>query len=91
MPLQRSPCSGSARSGTLAAKLLHHGGFDVTGIDSRDPQEALPFALRPWTSGPMQACGGDAGISTRCCRACRIGSTSGSPLPPTRAACTTST
>ena len=50
--VRRRPCRckkiavlGLGKVGTLAAKLLHEGGFDVTGIDSRQPQEALPFAL----------------------------------------------
>jgi saccharopine dehydrogenase-like NADP-dependent oxidoreductase len=46
MPLQKIAVLGLGKVGTLAAKLLHHGGFKVTGFDSRTPQEALPFAVQ---------------------------------------------
>lgn len=46
MPLQKIAVLGLGKVGTLAAKLLHHGGFDVTGFDNRTPQEALPFAVQ---------------------------------------------
>jgi saccharopine dehydrogenase-like NADP-dependent oxidoreductase len=46
MPLQRIAVLGLGKVGTLAAKLLHHGGFDVTGFDNRTPHEPLPFAVK---------------------------------------------
>ena len=46
MPLQKIAVLGLGKVGTLAAKLLHHGGFDVTGFDQRTPQEKLPFAVQ---------------------------------------------
>ena len=46
MPLQKIAVLGLGKVGTLAAKLLHHCGFDVTGFDNRTPQEALPFAVQ---------------------------------------------
>jgi saccharopine dehydrogenase-like NADP-dependent oxidoreductase len=46
MPLQRVAVLGLGRVGGLAARLLHHGGFDVTGFDNRTPQEALPFPVQ---------------------------------------------
>ena len=45
MPLQKIAVLGLGKVGTLAAKLLHQGGFDVTGFDSRRPHESLPFAV----------------------------------------------
>ncbi|MBS0325893.1 MAG: L-lysine dehydrogenase, partial [Proteobacteria bacterium] len=45
MPLQKIAVLGLGKVGTLAAKLLHEGGFDVTGLDNRMPQEALPFVV----------------------------------------------
>ena len=44
MPLDKIAVLGLGKVGTLAAKLLHNGGFDVTGFDSRTPHRALPFA-----------------------------------------------
>ena len=35
MPLKKIAVLGLGKVGTLAAKLLHAGGFDVTGFDSR--------------------------------------------------------
>jgi phosphoglycerate dehydrogenase-like enzyme len=46
MPLRRIAVLGLGKVGTLAAKLLHSGGFDVVGFDSRTPHQALPFAVR---------------------------------------------
>ena len=46
MSLQKIAVLGLGKVGTLAAKLLHENGFDVTGIDGRPPQEPLPFAVR---------------------------------------------
>lgn len=46
MPLQRIAVLGLGKVGTLAAGLLHQGGFDVIGFDSRSPHETLPFAIR---------------------------------------------
>jgi 3-hydroxyisobutyrate dehydrogenase-like beta-hydroxyacid dehydrogenase len=46
MPLQKIAVLGLGKVGTLAAKLLHHGDFDVTGFDNRTPKEALPFAVQ---------------------------------------------
>ena len=43
MPLQKIAVLGLGKVGTLAAKLLHQSGFDVTGFDSRLPPESLPF------------------------------------------------
>jgi saccharopine dehydrogenase-like NADP-dependent oxidoreductase len=56
--LKRIAVLGLGRIGTLAAKLLHEGGFDVTGFDSRAHAAALPF--------PVQRVdvGADAGIAT---------------------------
>ena len=45
MPLQKIAVLGLGKVGTLAAKLLHQGGFDVTGFDNRTPQDVLPFAV----------------------------------------------
>ncbi len=36
---------GLGKVGTLAAKLLHDSGFNVTGFDQHPAREALPFAL----------------------------------------------
>ena len=46
MQLRKIAVLGLGKVGTLAAKLLHEGGFGVTGFDSRAPREALPFAVR---------------------------------------------
>ena len=46
MPLQRIAVLGLGKVGALAAKLLHHGGFDVTGFDSRTLPETMPFAVQ---------------------------------------------
>jgi saccharopine dehydrogenase-like NADP-dependent oxidoreductase len=46
MPLQKIAVLGLGKVGTLAAKLLHDGGFDVTGFDARAPQDTLPFAVQ---------------------------------------------
>ncbi len=37
---------GLGKVGRLAAKLLHHSGFAVTGLDIRIPRETLPFAVK---------------------------------------------
>jgi saccharopine dehydrogenase-like NADP-dependent oxidoreductase len=46
MPLGKIAVLGLGKVGTLAAKLLAGGGFDVVGFDSRTPHEVLPFAIR---------------------------------------------
>jgi saccharopine dehydrogenase-like NADP-dependent oxidoreductase len=46
MPLQKIAVLGLGKVGALAAKLLHHGDFDVTGFDNCTPQVALPFAVQ---------------------------------------------
>jgi len=46
MPLQSIAVLGLGKVGTLAAKLLHHGGYRVTGFDSRRPRDPLPFDVR---------------------------------------------
>ena len=46
MALHKIAVLGLGKVGTLTAKLLHEGGFDVTGFDSRAPQEVLPFIVR---------------------------------------------
>jgi saccharopine dehydrogenase-like NADP-dependent oxidoreductase len=46
MPLRKIAVLGLGKVGTLAAKLLHEGGFDVVGFDSRAPYQALPFEVR---------------------------------------------
>jgi len=46
VPLKKIAVLGLGKVGTLAAKLLHAGGFDVTGFDSRPPHETLPFTVR---------------------------------------------
>ncbi len=37
---------GLGKVGTLAAKLLHGSGFNVTGFDQHSPREVLPFTIR---------------------------------------------
>jgi len=56
--LNRIAVLGLGRIGTLAAKLLHEGGFEVLGFDSRAHAEALPF---PVHSTDVAS---DAGIAT---------------------------
>ncbi len=46
MALNTIAVLGLGKVGTLAAKLLHDEGFDVTAFDSRAPLGALPFATR---------------------------------------------
>ena len=46
MALRKIAVLGLGKVGTLAAKLLQAGGFDVVGFDSRQPREPLPFAFR---------------------------------------------
>ncbi|MEO8305560.1 MAG: saccharopine dehydrogenase C-terminal domain-containing protein [Betaproteobacteria bacterium] len=46
MPLDKIAVLGLGKVGTLAARLLHDGGFDVTGFDSRAPHHAVPYAVR---------------------------------------------
>ena len=73
MPLHKIAVLGLGKVGTLAAKLLHESGFDVTGFDSRAPQEPLPFAVQ--ARGPRvrrRHSRADHAVTTRCCRACRI-------------------
>ena len=58
MSLNKIAVLGLGRVGTLAAKLLHEGGFDVSGVDSREHAVALPFPVR------VVDVGSDAGIAT---------------------------
>ena len=46
MPLHKIAVLGLGKVGTLAAKLLHAGGFEVVGFDSRAPHNPPPFAVR---------------------------------------------
>jgi len=46
MPLARIAVLGLGNVGLLAAKLLHDGGYAVTGIDTRAPRESLAFPVR---------------------------------------------
>ncbi len=46
MPLRKIAVLGLGRVGTLAARLLHQGGFEVTGFDSRAPQETTAVPVR---------------------------------------------
>jgi len=46
MALRKIAVLGLGKVGSLAAKLLHAGGFDVVGFDSRAPREPLPFVFR---------------------------------------------
>jgi saccharopine dehydrogenase-like NADP-dependent oxidoreductase len=46
MALNKIAVLGLGKIGTLAAKLLHEGGFQVTGFDSRGHADALPFPLQ---------------------------------------------
>lgn len=46
MPLERIAVLGLGNVGLLAAKLLHEGGYIVTGVDTRAPREPLAFAVR---------------------------------------------
>jgi saccharopine dehydrogenase-like NADP-dependent oxidoreductase len=46
MALQKIAVLGLGKVGTLAAKLLHQEGFDVTGVDARTPQESLGLPVR---------------------------------------------
>jgi saccharopine dehydrogenase-like NADP-dependent oxidoreductase len=45
MPLRKIAVLGLGKVGTLAARLLDAGGFDVAGFDSRTPHHPLPFAV----------------------------------------------
>lgn len=45
MSFDRIAVLGLGKVGTLAAKLLHQAGFDVTGYDQQTPREALPFTV----------------------------------------------
>jgi len=56
MPSQEIAVLGLGKVGALAAKLRHHGGFEVTGFDDRMPQEALPFAVQVRISWRMTVC-----------------------------------
>jgi saccharopine dehydrogenase-like NADP-dependent oxidoreductase len=58
MSLNKIAVLGLGRVGTLAAKLLHEGGFDVNGVDSREHAVAQPFPVR------VVDVGSDAGIAT---------------------------
>jgi saccharopine dehydrogenase (NAD+, L-lysine-forming) len=44
--LRKIAVLGLGKVGTLAAKLLHEGGFEVVGFDSRTSHQSLPFELR---------------------------------------------
>jgi saccharopine dehydrogenase (NAD+, L-lysine-forming) len=46
MPLDRIAVLGLGKVGTLAAKLLHRAGLEVSGFDSRAPYGALPFVVQ---------------------------------------------
>lgn len=46
MTLQNIAVLGLGKVGTLAAKLLHDCGFNVTGYDIHPPREQLPFAVK---------------------------------------------
>jgi saccharopine dehydrogenase-like NADP-dependent oxidoreductase len=46
MPLQRIAVLGLGKVGALAARLLHQGGFAVTGFDTRSPHETMPFEVQ---------------------------------------------
>jgi len=46
MPLEKIAVFGLGNVGLLAAKLLHEGGFAVTGFDTRSPSESVAFAVR---------------------------------------------
>jgi saccharopine dehydrogenase-like NADP-dependent oxidoreductase len=46
MPLAKIAVFGLGNVGLLAAKLLHDGGFVVTGFDTRSPSEPLAFDVR---------------------------------------------
>lgn len=46
MPLDKIAVLGLGKVGTLAAKLLHRAGLEVTGFDNRTPYETLPFAVQ---------------------------------------------
>ncbi len=46
MPLDKIAVLGLGKVGTLAAKLLHRAGLEVTGFDSRTPHETLPFTAQ---------------------------------------------
>ena len=73
MPLHKIAVLGLGKVGTLAAKLLHESGFDVTGFDSRAPQDDVAVRrARRSTSHPTTASARRPPDSTRCCRACRI-------------------
>ena len=45
MTFKRIAVLGLGKVGTMAAKLLHEGGFDVTGFDVQAPRETLPFPV----------------------------------------------
>jgi saccharopine dehydrogenase (NAD+, L-lysine-forming) len=72
MPLHKIAVLGLGKVGTLAAKLLHESGFDVTGFDSRAPQEMLPFAVRTVDLGADAVSVRPPPVSTPYCRACPI-------------------
>ena len=46
MPLEKVAVLGLGNVGSLAAKLLHEGGYAVTGFDTRSPREPLAFPVR---------------------------------------------
>jgi UDP-N-acetylmuramoylalanine-D-glutamate ligase len=46
MALKKIAVLGLGKVGTLAARLLHLGGFEVTGFDSRAAHPSLPFTVR---------------------------------------------
>lgn len=45
MKIQNIAVLGLGKVGTLAAKLLHDAGFDVTGYDMAPPRKSLPFSV----------------------------------------------
>jgi saccharopine dehydrogenase-like NADP-dependent oxidoreductase len=46
MTIKNIAVLGLGKVGTLAAKLLHDSGFNVTGYDMHPPREPLPFAVK---------------------------------------------
>ena len=46
MPFEKIAVLGLGNVGLLAAKLLHEGGFAVTGFDTRSPHAPLAFDTR---------------------------------------------
>jgi len=46
MPLDKIAVLGLGNVGLLAAKLLHEGGYEVTGVDTRPPRQPHAFTVR---------------------------------------------